>query len=559
MKVLFVSVNAKYIHMNPAVRVFDKLAKDAGFESEFVELTINDIFLDMLAFLYKKKADIYMFSCYIWNIEIILKLSAELKKLYPKAKIVLGGPEVSYNTEDVLKNDFIDFIISGEGEELIVPLIQSIITDKNIKSPYIATRENPSAVPAVTSNLNGPFPYSPEELRSGKIIYYETSRGCPYRCSYCVSSINPGLRFVDDDRVIADVNYMCRMGAKIIKFVDRTFNANRERALRFFKEFAAIDANTVFHFEICAHLLDDETISLLSKVPRGKFQFEIGIQSTNILTLRAINRLTDLNRVFSNIEKLKKAGNIHLHLDLIAGLPYDTIGQFESSFNNVYPFADNLQLGFLKMLHGTEIRRNSNRFGYRYLNHPPYEILENGFMSYKDILKLKSIEDVLERFSNSGRFRASLSYISGFFRTPYEMFEVLANFFDPIKEKGNISVKELYFILYKFSKEILKINEQAFIDLIKFDYACNFRGGLSGELAFDEDKAFKNKCKEILKDEKYLKNIFNYYPDINYQDIMKNIEIHKFITFNKRERVLIFDYKYAKITDITQIFNEEKG
>ncbi|MDP4153984.1 MAG: DUF4080 domain-containing protein [Bacillota bacterium] len=556
MQTIFIAIDAKHCHMNPAVRILTTLSKDAGFDAHFCEFTVNDNMLDILSKLYTQKCDLYIFSCYIWNIELVLDIAGELKKLLPGSKIALGGPEVTYRPADILNAPAIDYVLSGEGEDIIVPFIEALENGKEPENPSVATREHPEAIPAVCENLNGPFPYTKDEIKSGRLVYYETSRGCPFSCHFCLSSVQNGVRYVNEDRVVADVTYMARCGARVIKFLDRTFNADKARALRLFKAFAEIDTGTVFHFEICAQLLNNEIIEFLKTVPRGRFQFEIGVQSTFPKTLMAINRSPDLQRLSYNIGQLYESRNIHLHLDLIAGLPYETFEQFKQSFNDVYPYSDKLQLGFLKLLYGTALRNEYARFGYRFLDKPPYEVLENGFMTFDEILKLKNVETELERFRNSDRFRVSLSYIIGFFRTPYDMFEALAEYTASLNIEGDLSLRGLYHILYDFGRERLKITEEAFTDLIRMDYSAHFRGGLDSELAYHEDKAFRNNCTRFLRDESNRLRVFHYRPDKTYQEISRDVEIHSFISFNNRARVLIFDYKYDKITDITATFND---
>lgn len=467
MKILFTALNAKYVHTNIAVRYLSAYISDNGYNADFKEFTINEPEGIILRKLYMSDADIYGFSCYIWNIERVLSIAENLKRMKPECKIFFGGPEVSYNGEEILKkHSFVDAVVCGEGETAVLEMLKQNKFERRVyKSEKRLDMDSLS------------FPYSDEDLKKAidgeKLLYYETSRGCPFSCAYCLSSVTQGVRFLSLERVKKDIKKMTDMGAITVKFVDRTFNADKKRALEIWKYCASLEGKTKYHFEIGADLLDDECIEMLKDVPDGKFLFEIGVQSTNQKTLNAVSRKMSLDKIKENTKALRECGNIHLHLDLIAGLPYEDYGSFKNSFNDVFALKPNaLQLGFLKLLKGSSLREKSALFGAVYSASAPYEVFETSFISAKEIIKLHSVEDVLERYYNSERFLNSIYYIAECFETPFDFFEGLAEFFE---EKNLIGqgVKRitLYNLIYEFSEKNLEKNKsEKFRQLLKKDY-----------------------------------------------------------------------------------------
>ncbi len=417
MKVLIVTLSSQYIHSSLAPWYLLASCKEnceAQIEVKVIEGTVNENNQALLKRIIDEKADVIAFSVYIWNIKTVLYLAEKIKN--DNVKIILGGPEVSYCSDKILReNKFVDFIISGEGEEPFPTLLNNIYKTNDFKSiSGLSYQDNGKIVlsqPYVSQNV--PVnPYGDEYFSSlnGRIAYIETSRGCPFSCAFCLSGRCGGVRFFPLERAKNDIIALANSKSKIIKFVDRTFNANRKRAYEIF-EFIIdnygtnIPNNVCFHFEIGGDLLTDKDFELLKKAPKGAIQFEIGLQSFNPKTLKAINRKTNVNRLKENISRLIKLKNIHIHIDLIAGLPYEDFKTFRESFNTAFRLnADMLQLGFLKLLHGAVMREEPEKFPLEFSNEAPYEVIQTPWLTASNIKLLKACENALERFVNSGRF-----------------------------------------------------------------------------------------------------------------------------------------------------------
>ena len=466
LKTMLVAVNAKYVHTNIAVRYISRLCKEYNIDCEFSEFTINEPLDNVLRKLYAADCDAYGFSCYIWNIEYILKLAKLLKKIRPERKIFLGGPEVSYSADELIKKDFIDFIVSGEGEYAVKKLIESSFSEKPI-----IYGEKPESLDEL------PFPYSLDDLKEAvkneKLVYYETSRGCPFNCSYCLSSVESGVRFMPLDRVKKELLLFASSGVKTVKFVDRTFNADKKRAFEIWKYCMTIEGETCFHFEIGADLLTDEQIDLLKNAPLGKFQFEIGVQTTNPDTIKEISRTMDIERLSKNVRRLKEETNVLLHLDLIAGLPYEDLEVFKKSFNDVYGLSpDVLQLGFLKLLKGSEMRNRADEYGMCFSDFAPYEVFSTSWLSFSDLSRLKAVEDVFERYYNSARFTRTLPKALERFSSPFDFYEKLSLYWQKNGLLGQgVKRISLYSHLYEFLKSVLKEEDLApIMELMKKDF-----------------------------------------------------------------------------------------
>ncbi|BDU49979.1 B12-binding domain-containing radical SAM protein [Haliovirga abyssi] len=482
-KILFVGINSKFIHTNLALRYIIKYAekniKDEKYSMKLVEYTINNTIYSIIKNIYKEKAEIILFSMYIWNREYTLKVIKEVKKVLPNSKIILGGPEAAYDAVDIMnENQEIDFIIFGEGEKVVLNFLKED-NAKSIKGIYY--RENgvilSNKPEKLIENLDDvPFPYTEEEIKEliaeRKIIYYESSRGCPFNCSYCMSSIEKSVRFFSLDRVKKDLKFFIENSVNLVKFVDRTYNLKKDRYLEIWRYIVDNYKEGIrFHFEITLDLFDEEVLEFLETVPKGLFQFEIGIQTINKKTLKAINRKNDLERISKNISLLKK--NIHLHLDLIAGLPYEDYKTFGNSFNYVYGLnPEMLQLGFLKILKGTQISTEIEKYGYKYLNFQPYEVLENKFICYGEIVKLKNIEKLVDFYFNSNEFNVSVPFIiNNFYDSSFEFYEDFSEWWDN-KKYFEVAHKKIavFDFLYDFylEKEFDKLD--MFKDYLKFDY-----------------------------------------------------------------------------------------
>ena len=416
MKALIVSLTSQYIHSSLApwyLFVSSKNKCNKGIEVKVVEGTINEKYVDLLERITSENADVIAFSVYIWNVKMVLNLAEKLKN--SKVKIILGGPEVSYCPEKILtENSFVDFVLSGEGEESFPSLLNSIAENNynNIKGLSYRKDENLIISEPFVSSGVPQSPYCDEYFSSlnGRIAYIETSRGCPYSCAFCLSGRCGGVRFFPLERAKSDIIALSNSGSKIIKFVDRTFNADRKRAYEIFGFIIEnyginIPKGVCFHFEIGGDLLIDKDFELLSKAPHGAIQFEIGLQSFNSETLNLINRKTNVEKLKRNISKLIELGNIHIHIDLIAGLPKEDLKTFRKSFNTAFALnADMLQLGFLKLLHGALMREEPEEFPLAFSEQPPYEVTETPWLTDLNLKMLKFCENALERFVNSGRF-----------------------------------------------------------------------------------------------------------------------------------------------------------
>ncbi|EPZ45238.1 MULTISPECIES: B12-binding domain-containing radical SAM protein [Alicyclobacillus] len=440
MNVVLATLNAKYIHSSLALRYL-KAYVERDFPNTCIrEYTIKEPATKIVADLYAKKPDVIGFSVYIWNVEQTLPILTMLKKVLPKTIIVLGGPEVSYDTKYWMKRcPDIDVIVRGEGESTFHELLCAFSRrDSMANIRGIAYREGehihltPARVQQPLAEI--PSPYQDlTDIQSLKhrIVYYETSRGCPFSCQFCLSSIESGVRYFPMERVKTDLKRLIDEGIRIIKFVDRTFNLHRKYALELFSFLIEHRGNTVFQFEITGDILHKDIVEFLREnAPEGLFRFEIGVQSTNDLTNQLVKRRQNFARLRDTILAIKDCGNIVQHLDLIAGLPEEDYESFKMTFNDVFAFEpDELQLGFLKMLRGTGMRARAAEFGYVYMDHAPYEIFSNRVLSYDDVLRMKQVEDVLEKYWNEGKVRHTVRYLTRHvFASPFDFFQAFGDY-----------------------------------------------------------------------------------------------------------------------------------
>ena len=456
MKFLLTAINAKYIHSNPAIY---SLRAYAGAELqehiELAEYTINQTFGEILADIYKRKPDVIGFSCYIWNISLVLELVTELHKLLPHMPIWLGGPEVSFDAPKLMAEyPQITGVMIGEGEETFRELLTYYVETPremwinpdaaqgacgkeskftglhHIPGLCLPEGYTPPREPMELSRL--PFLYSNLEAFENKIIYYESSRGCPFRCSYCLSSIDKKVRLRDLEIVKRELQFFLDHKVKQVKFVDRTFNCNHEHAMAIWQYILEHDNGvTNFHFEVSADILNEEEIGLLNRMRPGLVQLEIGVQSTNPETIQAINRTMNVEKLEGIVRAVNAGHNVHQHLDLIAGLPFEDYETFAKSFNRVYAMEpEQLQLGFLKVLKGSLMHEKAAEYGICYMDKAPYEVLYTRWISYEDVLKLKGVEEMVELYYNSNQFRHTLAFLVKQFETPFEMFEKMAEFYE---------------------------------------------------------------------------------------------------------------------------------
>lgn len=585
MKILLTTLNSKFIHTNLAIRYLKQMVKDIeDINVDIREYTINNELDFILKDIYTNNYDVILFSTYIWNVNDIVKLCNNLKKVKPNIKIALGGPEVTYDSEEAMKKyDFIDYILYGEGELIFRDFTKYLIGDMKIEDvDGIVYRSNDSIIAnkpmKLLENLDLiPSPYEELDKKEyeNRIVYYETSRGCPFNCQYCLSSAIEGLRYFSIDRVKKDLKKLIDARVSQIKFIDRTFNANKKFAMEIMKFLMENDNGyTTYHFEVTAHLLTDDMLEFLKDCKEGLFQFEIGVQSTNEKVLDAVGRRDDFKKLSYVVQKIASFRNIHQHLDLIAGLPYEDYSSFENSFNDVFNLGiEHLQLGFLKMIKGTGIRNQADEHEFRYKDYPPYEVLYNKYISYNEILKLKDIEEILERYFNSKNFVLSMRYIihNYYKESPFKFFEEFATYFN---DNGYFNASQgknqLYKILVDFYTDKINIETELFKEIVKYDYIS--LGKTSNVPAF-MDKVevddFKNRCHLFLQNEE---NILKYIPRFENTPAKQIIKYVHFETFKydilqlkknitaklqPKESIILFVYDDKKVFEKSKSYTVE--
>ena len=477
MKFLLVAVNAKYIHSNPAVYSLKRFAGEYTDAVEIAEYTINNRMEDILEDIYRRKPDAIGFSCYIWNIGMVEKLMGELHKLLPQLPVFLGGPEVTYDADKLLrKYPYLTGIFIGEGEATFAQVVKYYVK-KNPESlediPGLMLRSGMTPERKPLNLTDVPFLYDDMAPFTNRIIYYETQRGCPFRCSYCLSSIDKTVRFRDIEVVKKELAFFLEKKVKQVKFVDRTFNCNHDHAMAVWQYLYEHDNGvTNFHFEIAGDILREDEIALVAKMRPGLVQFEIGVQSTNTDTLREIRRVMDIGKLKQVVAALKAAHNVHIHLDLIAGLPYEDYDSFARSFDDVYAMEpEQLQLGFLKVLKGSYMAEMAESYGLVYTDYAPYEVLYTNWLSFTEICRLKRIEEMVEIYYNSGQFAHSLPVmIADFGQGAFAFYEALAAFYE---EQGFFvetpSRIYRYQALLSFAKTIHPEHQELYKELLLFD------------------------------------------------------------------------------------------
>lgn len=470
MKILLTALNAKYIHSNLAVYSLKAAAKEYKDNIELAEFTINHSADYILEGIYKRKPSVLMFSCYIWNLSMIENVMREFHKLCPEVPIWLGGPEVSFEVEDFLEeHPEVTGVMMGEGEETFCELCayyagqeaeQNGGIDQILGIAYRNKNGQIQVNPwrAILNMSTIPFVYERKEDFTNRIIYYESSRGCPFSCSYCLSSVDKKLRFRDLELVEEELQFFMDQRVPQVKFVDRTFNCHHEHAMAIWKYIHEHDNGvTNFHFEVSADLINEEELELMKQMRPGLIQLEIGVQSTNEPTILEIKRTMKLERLKEVVTKIKSFGNIHQHLDLIVGLPYEDYVTFQKSFDDIYALQPNqLQMGFLKVLKGSYMHTHAKEYEILYHDNPPYEVLSTKWLSYDDILKMKRIEEMLEVYYNSGQYEIAMKVLGGCFRSGFEMFQKLGDFYE---EKGYFGISHSRI---RRSEILLEFLEEAF-------------------------------------------------------------------------------------------------
>lgn len=516
MKILLVACNAKYIHSNLAVYDLQAYASDYADHIVLKEYTINQQKDDIMRDIYLEHPDVVCVSCYIWNLSFVKELMADLIKILPGADFWAGGPEVSYDAEKFLtENSEFKGVMVGEGEE----------TFKELAGHYV--EKNPQDLKNMTGICyrdgdqiihNGwrqimdlssiPFIYKDLSEFKNRIIYYESSRGCPFSCSYCLSSIDKKLRFRDTETVKKELQFFIDNKVPQVKFVDRTFNCKHDHAMAIWKYINEHDNGvTNFHFEISADLLREEELQEMSTMRPGLIQLEIGVQSTNPDTIKAIHRTMDFEKLKGIVDRIHSFGNIHQHLDLIAGLPYEDYDSFRHSFNDVYALKpQQLQLGFLKVLKGSHMMEMCKEYGIVYKTQEPYEVLSTKWLDYDHVLKLKTVENMVEVYYNSGQFQNTLEYLEDFFQDAFSIYERLGSFYME-KGYGDVSHTRMrrYEILLEFLEDVPEISMDQVKDQMVYD--LYLRENLKSRPGFARDqKPFERQVWDFRKREKVAKN-----------------------------------------------------
>ena len=549
MKILLVACNAKYIHSNLAVYDLQAYASDYADHIVLKEYTINQQKDDIMRDIYLEHPDVVCVSCYIWNLSFVKELMADLIKILPGADFWAGGPEVSYDAEKFLtENSEFKGVMVGEGEETFKELARYYVekNPQNLKNMTgICYRDGDQIIHngwrQIMDLSSIPFIYKDLSEFKNRIIYYESSRGCPFSCSYCLSSIDKKLRFRDTETVKKELQFFIDNKVPQVKFVDRTFNCKHDHAMAIWKYINEHDNGvTNFHFEISADLLREEELQEMSTMRPGLIQLEIGVQSTNPDTIKAIHRTMDFEKLKGIVDRIHSFGNIHQHLDLIAGLPYEDYDSFRHSFNDVYALKpQQLQLGFLKVLKGSHMMEMCREYGIVYKTQEPYEVLSTKWLDYDHVLKLKTVENMVEVYYNSGQFQNTLEYLENFFQDAFSIYERLGSFYME-KGYGDVSHTRMrrYEILLEFLEDVPEISMDQVKDQMVYD--LYLRENLKSRPGFARDqKPFERQIWDFRKREK----------------VAKNAHVEVFAD----GKVLLFDYadrdpltNNAHVTDVTK-------
>ena len=516
MKILLVACNAKYIHSNLAVYDLQAYASDYADHIVLKEYTINQQKDDIMRDIYLEHPDVVCVSCYIWNLSFVKELMADLIKILPGADFWAGGPEVSYDAEKFLtENSEFKGVMVGEGEETFKELAGYYVekNPQNLKDMTgICYRDGDQIIHngwrQIMDLSSIPFIYKDLSEFKNRIIYYESSRGCPFSCSYCLSSIDKKLRFRDTETVKKELQFFIDNKVPQVKFVDRTFNCKHDHAMAIWKYINEHDNGvTNFHFEISADLLREEELQEMSTMRPGLIQLEIGVQSTNPDTIKAIHRTMDFEKLKGIVDRIHSFGNIHQHLDLIAGLPYEDYDSFRHSFNDVYALKpQQLQLGFLKVLKGSHMMEMCREYGIVYKTQEPYEVLSTKWLDYDHVLKLKTVENMVEVYYNSGQFQNTLEYLENFFPDAFSIYERLGSFY---MEKGYGDVSHTRMRRYEILLEFLEDMPEISVDQVKDQmvYDLYLRENLKSRPGFARDqKPFERQVWDFRKREKVAKN-----------------------------------------------------
>lgn len=538
------------------MRYLKAFTKDLDFQGDIKEFSINDRVENILEGIIEEKPDVVAFSCYIWNMEFVNRLAELIKLVDPNIEILYGGPEVSYEGKEFLENHEGEYVIVGEGEKTFREFVLYKLGEGKIEDIKGLNYnrdgkvfENPKRPEMDMNELV--FPYTYEEDINNKIVYYEASRGCPFKCKYCLSSVMHGVRFLDVERVKKELKYFMERGLKLVKFVDRTFNCNREYTVELLKYLSEQDTETRFHFEVAADLLTEEQIEILNNAPKGRFQLEVGVQTTNNEVLHNINRYITYENIKEKVLKVAAGKNVMQHLDLIAGLPGEDLESFKKSFNDVHAIRpDEIQLGFLKLLKGSSMREEAEKWGIVYSPYAPYEIIRSKDISYEELLLLKKVEAMVDKYYNSCKFNNVIKFFLNIYEKPFDFYYDLAMFFE---EKGNfkrsIGNVEYYKILLDFYLEKIGGEDDGlFKEVLKFDYLCfNKKRWLPDFLVRTITKEDEQNIKDSFDRQMPFKKAHIEKFEIDIINYIKNGEINfepKYLIFDEMN----FDYdSYVKV------------
>ena len=560
MKTVLVAINAKYIHSNLAVYSLRSYARTFGYEPELLEFTINQQKDQILKGIYEAKPDLLCFSCYIWNLSYAEEIIEDIKKILPEVTIWAGGPEVSYDAPKFLKrHPEVDGIMCAEGEKTLTELINYYEIGKSQGESLdgingIVYQENKTIHQTPLRDIMNMddlvFPYEDLKDFEHKIIYYESSRGCPFSCSYCLSSIDKKLRFRSFSLVEKELEFFLAHKVPQVKFVDRTFNCKKSHAMAIWTYIKEHDNGiTNFHFEVAADLLTEDEIALIQTMRPGLIQLEIGVQSTNEKTLAEIHRKTDFEEITRKVKAVQKGENVHQHLDLIAGLPYENYESFGHSFNDVYALKpEQLQLGFLKVLKGSYMAEAAEGYGCVHKAKPPYEVLGTRWLSYEEILKLKGVEEMVEVYYNSGQFQKTIRAMEHLFETAFSMYEELADFYEKngYNEVSHTRIRR-YEILQEFLQE-KEANLEYFKQLMIFDLYARENMKTRPQWANDLS-AYKMQILDFYKKEEENPELLTDYQGYQARQTIKmtHIEVFTYDVINENEEKgaypVLFDYK----------------
>ena len=566
MRVLLIAVNAKYIHSNPAVYSLRAYAQAALGDQpevgiEIAEYTINQNTENILADIYRHRPDIAAFSCYIWNWNTIQELLPELPKLLPDTKLWLGGPEVSFHAEKILAQYMqLTGIMVGEGEETFTQLVRFYHAPKGQLQdiPGLVLPQGRTQPRELTDMSKLPFLYEDLGKFQNRIIYYESQRGCPFRCAYCLSAIDKSVRLRDIETVKKELQYFLDHKVSQVKFIDRTFNCNAAHALAIWRYLLENDNGvTNFHFEIAADLMTEEELEVLKQMRPGRIQLEIGVQSTNEQTLHAINRYMSLEHLRQVVDKIHSFHNIHQHLDLIAGLPYEDYDSFVTSFNDVYAMRpQQLQLGFLKVLKGSPIEEKAEEYGIVYNSRPPYEVLYSRWIPYDDVLRLKGIEEMVELYYNSCQFTHTLPVLEKEFSSPFALYEALSQYYE---EKGyyiNTPARAYrYQVLLEFAQQKAPARSELYAQLLTFDMYLreNLKSRPAFALCWQQGEEEKEQVRAFYRQEAQTPQYLTGYEGYQPQQLMKMTHIEYFtypvwqqnmkMTQLSQKTAILFDYQ----------------